>query len=256
MKDLNSILIALKLPSAILGSFGLIFYLFRLNPVTLMTSSSIEKLLFSKEKRISLSLLNDIIQAIIASIFVTLISWAFHSFAIKHFWIISLIATIILVAGYMFLKFNEVREKYFKELFGHYSKRTRSIIISSFLVFIGSMYLLTSYYLGTSMINRVGYTYAFEGLVFTATSSLIFSIFFLIPVTKTVNKFIDQNYRKLPPVFITDNNNNKWYIYHPIDKTKLLLGNTRVINDATEFLIRDRNEVIHSYTLVKEVDAE
>jgi hypothetical protein len=34
------------------------------------------------------------------------------------------------------------------------------------------------------------------------------------------------------------------------------LGNTRILNDAEEFLIRDRNEIIQSYTLVKEADVD
>ncbi|QJD86350.1 hypothetical protein [Cohnella herbarum] len=254
MNDLTSILTFLQLPSGIIGVLALCIYLYKLNPVTLVTSSSIEKVLFTKEKRVSINVLSYFGQVIFSACIIALISLAFYYSKVQYFRIGTSISAILLCLGFVFFLVNNLREKHFKQVFENASIKTRYTVISLCLIYIGVMYLLMSYYLGSNMLYSVKYTEEIQIIAFTTFFSLFFSICILLPVTRIIIKFLDRNYRKIPNIFITDTNNKKWYIYHPIDKDKLLLGSSAILDESEEYIIRDRNEIITTYILIKEID--
>jgi hypothetical protein len=252
MNDLNSIISILRLPSGIIGVLAFLIYVFKFNPVTFVTSSSIEKILLSKEKRVLIRIMTYLGHVLLSTGFITYIALIFYYSPASYSQLLTNVVIILLCPGFIFFLINNEREKHFEHVFEPASITTKYIVISLCLLYIVLIYLLTSYYLGSKMLTDVAYTDNLQIIAFTITSSLIFS-FMIHVLVRAATKFL--NVTKAPKIYIVDSNNKKWYIYHPIGKDKLLLGNSSTLNDSDEYIIRERNEIIKSFVLVKEMDS-
>lgn len=248
-----STLIKMGMP---VGIVSLLVLLFRLSPITLLTSSPVEKVLYSKEKRLTITVTIYMGQLLLTCITILYFSLYFYGKQNLYSNFVSVLLLIIIFLGFVYLLWQDFRNRNFSQMFGHSSTKKKLLFIFCWIFYIVILLFLPAYYLGTQLLSVSMTTNSnseldlnfFYLLTLAAILSLLISIC-ILSLIKVVLKFMDVR-RNTNSVYFLDENAERWYVYHPIGDDKLLLGNTSTQNNCSVYCIRERNDVIRARLLI------
>lgn len=224
-------------------AIGLIAMIFKTQPLTLLTSTKIEKVYFSKEKNFLVGMGNIIVLSNVAFLFSILLTWVFFILEVDGgFLNISFIIYVLalIMSGY----FTFLKKK-------GCEKERRNRILSFASLFIAFLQLYSIFPVTLSDALKK------EELFLDNAKQNIYLILFLclgMFIVNTVftifSKGIFEHYRSIwrdysKEVFyiINEDSKKRWYIYHLIDRNNMLLGDSIDIKKAAIFKILSKEEL-------------
>ncbi len=217
-KNLSELLSYFEAPSYVISLVGIALYLIRiLNPITLFSSNVVEKKLFSKERLFFVAVCKYFAYGLYFGILFMCISISFNnSFGWTYSEVRNDVSLIFIALIIMFsLIANETRNTE-NVLF-----KARSNKIIKLLVFL--LYLIASFtfYINSALLIFFSEYENSRWQIFALL--ILFLICAAIPfISIPVIKFINGSTKKV--VYITDENNDDWFILYPINKEIVLLG--------------------------------
>lgn len=217
-KNLSELLSYFEAPSYVISLVGIALYLIRiLNPITLFSSNVVEKKLFSKERLFFVAVCKYFAYGLYFGILFMCISISFNnSFGWTYNEVRNGVSLIFIALIIMFSLIANETQNTENVLF-----KARSNKIIKLLVF--SLYLIASFtfYINSTLLIFFSEYETSRGQIFALL--ILFLICAAIPfISRPVIKFINGSTKKV--VYITDENNNDWFILHPINKEIVLLG--------------------------------
>ncbi|MGG0822259.1 hypothetical protein ABE099_05225 [Paenibacillus turicensis] len=227
---------------------SILFILFKINPITLVTANPVEIKLLTKEKRFWIRLVKYIGE--VSFILLLLLVFTTTVFNDKSMYkpIIAIVWAIILAVWLCYIMvIQETTNKRLMDLIGNWNKVLSVPIFFILLWLTTGLYLFPSYLVGTqifSVLNTVQKVSTKEVLfVLGVISSMyVFMIIFLIiPVTRKLYRFFD--FDKVFPnfknkyVYIELEENGvmkRWYLNYPIDNKYYYLIDTPYFTFTTQ----------------------
>lgn len=219
---------------------SILFILFKINPITLVTANPVEIKLLTKEKRFWVRLVKYIGE--VSFILLLLLVFTTTVFNDKSMFkpIIAIVWAIILAVWLFFIMvLQETTNKRLMDLIGNWNKVLSVPTFFILLWLTTGFYLLPSYFVGTQMfsvLNTVQKATTKDVLLVLGviSSMYVFMIIFLIiPVTRRLYRFfsIDEAFPnfKNKYVYIELEENGvmkRWYLNYPIDNKYYYLMDT------------------------------
>ncbi|MFD0588009.1 hypothetical protein ACFQZE_08335 [Paenibacillus sp. GCM10027627] len=237
MEALTSLLSIIGVPASIIS---LLLFLLKFKPVTLYSSSPIEKVIMTKERRLTVRALQYFVHVFISTLMLAFMTLAFHYSKINYNKLIAVICLIILSLFFLFFTISNLIDKSYTTS----NLVSKNILIYLSLIYITSCYILISYYSGTT-ISKVILNNSTVYILTSIVLSLIFSVSILIPATYHVIKFFNSRFGELPALYVADGV-KKWFLYHPIENDLILLGDSPSIDDCKEYIIKNRIDILNS----------
>ncbi|WP_438498500.1 hypothetical protein [Paenibacillus sp. IHBB 3054] len=262
VKVINSKIIGLGGIVAILGT--IILPLLKAQPITALTSTKLEKVLFTKERRASVKLAYFFLQWIISSTFAILFAFFLYTLDISFI----VVTCIIIVASFTYMTLQYIISTE-KSLLDKHLPNGLNIIISILFLLVHTSSIFTalpSFFAAVvsssnfSEDEKISAGFWTMMAIFFAINCGV-NLFLLSSARNTFKEFIRKFNKYLSEGFyiVEANSDKKWYIYHPTDKDNVLLGNKESAEEATEFRIIERKKVLEhtiNYLRVPKVSEE
>jgi len=185
-----------------------------------------------KEKRFIISMCNYLAHTLVHSIFLIYFFFIFQHFDVVQDVSISgysLAALIVII----FLLF--VISVSFKKMMLFF-KRSKVGLIIAFL-FLVSLEITSSYLIYSAIITPVDNNFIKEFYVAVFLVGMLFSLFMITPVSKVILKLNNVQFN----FYIMKD--AKWYIYHPVNKQLILLGNHVDQSQSSESIMLPLDEL-------------
>lgn len=247
-------------------------FIWKFQPVTTLTSTKFERVLFSKEKRLSLKVLGvigNVIMAFFASIGSYTIYFALYNtklFKSHYSYIdttITIIATMFLVStiilflvGNFNWKLKAPKYSIFEWILN--SREKRLLWVFSFhMVFIVSCFsLLPSSLAGE--VTKGNIHFANKTVIITFGVALLITNSFLVAATKAIFKSIIKKFARYTgeTFFYEEEDSVRWYIYHLATKDTYLLGDAVNPDDAKVFKTIAKEELLSQRIYVYKIPNE
>jgi hypothetical protein len=254
----------IELIQGFLSKFGMpgiiisiILFVLKMNPVTLISYSSIEMKLSTKDKRLYIRTIRTIFEIILYVLFILLITDQFFKDKQIYDSTITTILTII-ISGIFFLIFLlDTRGKTYFDLVENYKVKWKVLFYILFLIYILSFFLLPSYYVGTQVYSKFyddSLTKAeqYGALLAVITFYLILIAASYFTVIKTFYRFLGFSNREANITVNIDN--DTWFIFHQTENELFLLGNNSKINNCTRFKFIEKNELLKEIIEVEKLN--
>ncbi|AIQ68701.1 hypothetical protein [Paenibacillus graminis] len=230
----------------------------KLQPITTLSSTNVEKLLYSKEMRISVNMLTFLFHAFITTTISSGLCFLlyevytnfFNHATIEFFNIVTFVifgfAMVSLLILFISANFKKgIIEVLFKSRDG----RINSTLIILSIFAITSFCLFPNILVTSVITGNVGYKNNAELfaiflaflLVLTPVSS------FNLVVLKRIWKLILKKLRSYSGEYyyiLLDGNANKWFVYHQIEKDLFLIGDSELTEDSKVFKTIEKKELI------------
>lgn len=218
--------------------------------ITSLTSSKIERLISSKEKRTLIKISNYIFYVTIGLIASTFLTLIYMLIDLKGYlvFVISIIGTFLyLVVLYITLTKKSVFDKRFSR-----SKNlnfTVSLLLLQTFCFFSVMpgFIASSVSEGSLVLSTdkpgellINIALCLLSLLFTSS---MFVLLIIMTFSQLREKFSKYDYECFY-VLDQEDQEMKWFIYHLIDKENFLLGNNEYIHDATIFRTEERSKIL------------
>ncbi|PKR79197.1 hypothetical protein CEY16_05490 [Halalkalibacillus sediminis] len=217
--------------SYILPFISLIYLVLKFSPVTTFTANQFEKKLYTKERRFSIKFINFILQSIIISIFLMALSE--YTKDINDNLIIGYIIIVFIIFAFLAYK----AEAYKK---GDRSSRKVTVLIWKLILTFTYLVLLLVIFssiiggihdveIGDNINEKIAYMSAFF------IGSYLYSVIITIFISP-LDKFLSWS-DKEAAVYIKSGPDNEeiWYILHPISKQEILLGDDKYDANCKKF---------------------
>ncbi|NJJ37798.1 hypothetical protein [Paenibacillus apii] len=228
---------------------GLIPLLGKMGIITSITSSKVERLLFSKEKRAYIGVINFVLTYLLV-VFVTssmTVMVSRVSFSMAGFNTIAIITLFSLILLLAIIYSPE-------SIFIRFGKRALIFSLIIHMVHIFSLFIFTPILISASF-NESNMTqleiesmfndplkYKNTLLLLLLILSVANLLFLAISYFTTINFFKKFSTEKYYVVDASDSSH--WFIYHPVDKEHILLGNDVSLDSATVFKIEERKKLL------------
>ncbi|MEK3827163.1 hypothetical protein [Paenibacillus sp. FSL K6-1558] len=218
--------------------------------ITSLTSSKIERLISSKEKRTLIKISNYIFYVTIGLIASTFLTIIYMLIDLKGYlvFVISIIGTFLyLVVLYITLTQKSVFDKRFSR-----SKNlnfTVSLLLLQTFCFFSVMpgFIASSVSEGSLVLTTdkpgellINITLCLLSLLFTSSMFVLLIIMTFFQLREKFSKYDYECFYVLDQ----EDQEMKWFIYHLIDKENFLLGNNEYIHDATIFRTEERSKIL------------
>ncbi|RJX40216.1 hypothetical protein D3P09_12725 [Paenibacillus pinisoli] len=239
------------IPGAVIAILSTII---KFGPLTFLTSTNLEKKLYSKEKKVAHVMLNGLVQIMLYTsimLFLTYFIEAEYNETLGYVWVI------VVIFIHLWVLWNvEIRGK--KLLFtGKY--RTVNIIVFLFLLFffVPSSIAMPAYLVGIKNYSRLVSDLDKLGTFIALSIGYAFFSLLCMSMFKAVFNYIDlksinPNYINEGPLYIWLET-EKWYIHRATDKNRILLGNSSTLKDSSKYKFIDRSVILGS-TIYTEKD--
>ncbi|MEN1988181.1 hypothetical protein [Paenibacillus hubeiensis] len=233
------------------GGLGLAFvtlfsFLRKNQVITTLTSSKVERLLSSKEKRTVIKILNFIMFVIIGFIFSIILTIAYYNLSsIESIIPVVIIVGILayLIVAYIMVIKRTAFDKYLSESAN--LKLTMIIFMIQMLSFFSIGPLGISFLILDGKINLT-FNQPEELLNNLLLCGVVLVVFVLLSATTLVqlrDKFSKYHYECFY-ILEQGNTNERWFIYHLMDNERFLLGNKEFKQDATVFRTEERSKIL------------
>ncbi|MCL6605617.1 MAG: hypothetical protein K6T94_22360 [Paenibacillus sp.] len=236
------------------GSFVLFFgsivtYLRRMQVVTSLTSTKVEKLLFTKEKRLFVNLIQYLLQTLFAVMTFCIFTLLFYEYGTNNSAVLMFIS--VAVISYLMLIYISLTDENFLD---RKLKRGTTALISVIILFVHilCLFMIIPGYFAVVLLNESDTTNInlIEDLWMLFLGIVLFLMFIsgvLVLFTRHTSKLLfDKFNRFLDEYFyITEKDTStKWFIYHPIDNDYILLGNKEVPDNAIIYRTVERKKIL------------
>lgn len=232
---------------AILGA--IILPLLKAQPITALTSTKLERILFTKERRASVKLAYFIVQWGISCTLPILIAFFLYTIHISFI----VVTCIIIVASFTYMTLQYIISTE-KSLLDKYLPNGINLLLSMIFLLVHTTLIfvaLPSFYAAAASSGN----FSADGEIpagFWTAMAILFAIncfvnlFLLISARSIFKEFIKKFNKYLSEGFyiVEENSDKKWYVFHPTDKDNILLGNKESAEEATEFRIIARKKVL------------
>ncbi|WP_163880861.1 hypothetical protein [Paenibacillus favisporus] len=248
---MTDLLSKIGIPSLVVSIF---LFIIRMKPITLFTSSTIERKILSKEKALSIKIFKLLLEGLVTVILMFLVSEGLFKYKYLYNGWIALVVTIILIVLLICVMTSlDIKEKTFTDLFGHLSNKFKITIFIICAIISLCYYLLPTYFIGTQIYSEV---YK-KGISISELFGVLIAVFIiygvltyttLIPISRIIYRFlnfekINSNLQTNKPVYIEDGG-VKWYLFHPINESMFYLGNEPYLNSSTKFRFISREDLM------------
>ncbi|MBB6672270.1 hypothetical protein [Cohnella nanjingensis] len=245
-------MITLKSILSIGSILTLIAAAIKLSPITLLTSTSLEKKLYSKERKFGYSILRFIVQVIGLALAMFLVNMVFFKRKEDFNGAVAIVGTIILLLVYCWIAWNkEINDRSLLQKH-NYSKRTKLIMFITLLIFQAGFIIMPAYVCGT-LFSYILFQKEMTIQAVLLTIAFLFAIYiimaiFILPFMRTIWGYLD--FKSVNPNYIEDRpfyivmEKKRWYIHHLTDKNKILLGDAEQLKNCSSFKIVDRDNIL------------
>ncbi|KZE65711.1 hypothetical protein ABFT51_04920 [Paenibacillus peoriae] len=224
------------------GIIGLLAAFFKMQPVTLMTSTFTEKILLSKEKRFFVKVINFCLQTIYISLFFSTLLIYSYKWHYKYYLFISFFMLGVILVGmvlvFLIASFEKVKI-YVRSIVLSTSPTIRTLSVIFYMLFLFSYISVLPYYVGSHtaalLVGDLNKTEQ-RTLLFAALILVILFSGLLVAGLKFMIGIMDANRYNLygRALFIQEQETlNKWFIYHPTNKVHFILGDTPNPSEST-----------------------
>ncbi|WP_141504335.1 hypothetical protein [Paenibacillus luteus] len=242
----------LKGSTVIAGVVSLLFMLFRSQPITLFTATSVEKIFFSKEKKLSILTIRYLFQVFIVSILMFSIFVYSYENVIPYHEVMLWTMVIYLVIGIIFFMWKLFSFKSFKNYIKSKGFKTKLTILLSALLYCCVLIILPAFSLGHTLDKQ---TFDFEltndnffvEVIIVYVSFLLISCVVLFYIKLVFKICIEYDLFSDKSIYILLNEDGveeKWFVFHPVDKDTFLLGNEPHHDESLEFRYMERTELL------------
>lgn len=227
---------------------SILFILFKINPITLVTANPVEIKLLTKEKRFWIRIVKYVGEvSVTLLLLLTLTTTIFNDKSMFKPTLAIVWAIILVVWLFFIMIIQEITNKSLMDLIGNWKKIWSVPTFFILLWLTTGLYLLPSYFVGTQMfsvLNTVQKASTKEVLFVLGVISLMYVfmiIFLIIPVTRKLYRFfnIDEAFPnfKNKYVYIELEENGvmkRWYLNYPIDNKHYYLMDTPYFTFTTQ----------------------
>ncbi|WP_059052872.1 hypothetical protein [Paenibacillus senegalimassiliensis] len=226
------------------GIITLVLTIFRLRPVTMLTSTYVEKRLSTKERNLSIKVVTNIGYIVVLYISYILVFLYAYSNKIHQFKLISYLGMVFIFIIFLLVGITSFSSDWSKKVWNNMNFCWKMISLIVFMINIICIAVVMPFYSGSAAAlipeeNLVIDTYGkLTFILLLMLASCVFSWWILRWEFKMIISISDQ--KKL---FIIEGN-IKWYIYHPVDNNLILIGNHLSSEKATIFRHIERSKLI------------
>ncbi|MEI2281670.1 hypothetical protein [Paenibacillus polysaccharolyticus] len=244
--------------SIFIAAVTLFTFLRKNQVITTLTSTNVEKLISSKEKRILIKIIHYFFYIFIGFIFSIFLTILYYNIGVKidFSFILFLIGAVL----YLIVVYIMITKK---SIFDNKLTRARNIFLSM-NIFIAHLFCFLSvvpvyvatYLSSTDFSITLDQTHELYVCVMAlVVSSVLFITWHLITGVQLREKFSEYQYQCFY-IIDQEDKNVSWFIYHLIDKDRFLLGDKEYKEDANVFRIEERTKIfsekIHLFQKKKE----
>lgn len=226
----------------------LVFYFIKNNPITSISASAIEMKLATKEKRFYVRMLKHTLSIVIYVTFLMAITGTFfvdkNLYSSKVFNTYSLISVVV----FFWIIILDTKDKTFSDLVSGWKIILKWIFFMLLLIHFISIFVAAAYYFGTQLYSETLESTVSDVEKYTIIVGIVIIYIFIsialhFTVIDTYLRFLefkDNNKYTL----IVNIENEKWFLFHPIDKDVYLLGNKATLNECSKFSFIERKELL------------
>jgi hypothetical protein len=252
---LKDILPKLGIPSVLVT---IIYIFFMLNPITSISASSIELRLATKEKRFYIKVIRSILEILFYLTLLMVITESFFASKSIYNSILAIIFTIILIGIFVWIMIMDLMGKVFMDIFKKYHKGFQILFYLLFLFYFLMWFVLPAYYIGPQIYSDIhNKTLSDSEQIGVFFSVLIFYFIMIVaiynPIIKTLYKFLGFNMDDQKNLTV-EIDGKMWYLFHPVDTDRFLLGNKALIRQCTEFSFVEKTELLKRVLIIDKVN--
>jgi hypothetical protein len=218
--------------------------------ITSLTSSKIERLISSKEKRTLIKIFNYIFYVIIGSVFSVFLTVLYYNLGVNEYFTLGI--SIIGTCFYFIIVYISLTKR---SIFDKRLSRSKNLTFTLIVLTIQTLcfFSVLPSFLASNLtegslvltmdkpeVSLINLTLSLISLCF---SSSMFVLLIIMTFTQLREKFTKYAYECFY-VLDQEDRGKKWFIYHLLDKDHFLLGNSEYIHDATTFRTEERSKII------------
>ncbi|MDN8591627.1 hypothetical protein Q0V21_22950 [Paenibacillus sp. 11B] len=237
--------------SSIIIFIGALYTFLRKNQfITTLTSTKIEQLFFSKEKKMILKTIYFLSQLILGFVFSVILTTVYYFIEVGEYFI--QYVSIIGAFSYLLILYISLRKNSY---FDKNLSRVQNIILWKFMLLVQTLCMFSLFPISVAqsiLSGKVSFSPTpsdqFILTIVAATivlglSTLVFMIIIKFSNKKINEKFSEYDYDCF---YITDKHDTslKWFVYHLIDKENFLLGNSKIKEEAAIYRVEERKNVL------------
>lgn len=242
--------------SMVSGVIALILLIWRSKPITMFTSTDIEKIIYTKEKKVFIKVIDRSFQSFLIAMLFLISIFSFAILDKTRFFIISLwIALVILFSLTIYFIWKMIKpgiKNYFKDMSlnkkGIHGLMTILYLFLLFLIVpltVGAMAPLKQEQLD-SIIDNYQNERLFIWII--AVMILILSFFYRELFSRITNFFdVQMNNIIETNLYIkheVEGELSDWYLFHPTENNQILIGDQNNIHNCHSFYFIERSELV------------
>jgi glucan phosphoethanolaminetransferase (alkaline phosphatase superfamily) len=242
-----------------MGGFALLIgFIWRLQPITALTSTGIERLLLTKENRISIRVSKFLLQTLVATVVSFYILLMFFIFKVS-FLVANIIAMLTFIITIVVILETQMKKGIISRLFRSEKKRLNATIGLSFIFSALVFSVFPAYLVWYSLLHEEKQNIESSQMVISLLLlGLILYIisFFVFLLTKDFIVQLAKKYRRYSGVkyYVIDTNSSvRWFIYHTFEKDRVLLGDKMDYEDALILKILEKKELLGREIFVEKI---
>lgn len=237
--------------------FGLFAMVIKTQPLTVLTSTNIEKIYFSKEKNLFIKMGRHIFLSVVASLFSPILIWVYYLLNVNEYFL-NICAIIYLLSLIISSYFTYTKRK-------NRGKSTLYKTLTFTLLFIAFLQLFSIIPISISVALNKGELFYKNNInfnIYLGISLLIIIFIFsllLVAFAKGMFehfRFSWSEYSKEVFYVVEKDTNKKWFLYHLIDKNNILVGDALDFKKAAVFKTISKEDLfkqeIHKDKIFKE----
>ena len=244
MTDIFSFLSKIGIPGVVLS---IIYLLFKSGPITLFTSTAIERKILSKEKKTIIVLGEYLLKSVAITICYSGITFGFLNNKELYNEVVLSLGLIFLFIFLLFiLVYTGIFNRSINDLLRNRTKNQKMIIIILLFFVILISLLSLPYMIGTQAIPNFEASQSVEfdssEIIMIIISMLLvyffFSLFLILPVMKMINAFFDLNDKENERLYIEEKLDGeliKWYVYYSSNNKMVFVGNAKDPRKSDKF---------------------
>lgn len=227
----------LPIPAAIISVLVLAV---QLKPVTFLTSHEIERKIYTKEMRLLYSVIHYILRTFFLAMLTFSIGELFSKYPHLYNEITLTIIITLSILGHLFLSLvnaEDIKIIHFSDM------KKRIFVLIWILIIVICTISFPGYWIGseimsqiTNMNGHIVESYMASFIVFFIFAMLL-NIFFT-----NLSIFLDSPEKKF--IFIEDEQKNKWFLLHALNKTEFLLGDNYIQDICKKIKIMKKEDLL------------
>lgn len=249
---IKEILSNLKLPGIVSGIvIPVILFFSNKNPITSLSSSPIEMILSTKEKRLYVTILRVIFKIIFYMLILLGITNTY--FTSKNIYNRNIgISIFVFVIGISIWVYGQNFKN--KTVFDIQNKILRIILGVFIFLSFACIFILPSYLIGTQLYSEIYNKSSNEKPLSVFVVVIVLYLIYIVlfyPLIRIYNEFLafSSKHNINLKITIGDSDNDSdsgigWFILHPIENELFLLGDENIISKCTQIRVIEKNELL------------